>query len=48
MRTLPGPSLVAQLGKNLPAKQETQFAPWARKDLLEKGWATHCSILGLP
>ena len=41
-------SLVAQLVKNLPAMQETpvQFLGW--EDLLEKGQATYCSILGLP
>ena len=39
---------VAQLVKNLPAVQETpvQFLNW--EDPLEKGWATHSSILGLP
>ena len=38
-------SLVAQLVKNLPAMQETpvQFLGW--KDPLEKGKATHFSIL---
>ena len=38
-------SLVAQLVKNLPAMQETpvQFLGW--EDLLEKGTATHSSIL---
>ena len=41
-------SLVAQLVKNLPAMQETliRFLGW--EDLLEKGQATHSSILGLP
>ena len=41
-------SLIAQLVKNLPAMQETpvQFLGW--KDPLEKGWATHSSILGFP
>ena len=41
-------SLVAQLVKNLPVIQETpvQFLGW--EDLLEKGQATHSSILGLP
>ena len=40
--------LIAQLVKSLPAMQETlvQFQGW--KDLLEKRWATHSSILGLP
>ena len=41
-------SLVAQLVKNPPAMQETlvQFLGW--EDLLEKGQATHSSILGFP
>ena len=43
-------SLVAQLVKNLPAMQETpiQFLGW--EDPLEKGKATHSSILawGIP
>ena len=43
----PRASLVAQLVKNLPAMQETpvQFLGW--EDPLEKGKATHSSILGL-
>ena len=45
---LEGASLISQLVKNLPAMQETpvRFLDW--KDPLEKGWATHSSILGLP
>ena len=41
-------SLVDQLVKNLPAMRETwvRFLGW--KDPLEKGKATHASILGLP
>ena len=41
-------SLIAQLVKNPPAMQETlvRFLGW--EDLLEKGMATHSSILGLP
>ena len=41
-------SLIAQLVKNLPAMQETlvRFLGW--EDLLEKGYITHFSILGLP
>ena len=39
-------SLVAQLIKNLPAMQKTQVLQ--PEDLLEKGQATHSSILGLP
>ena len=38
-------SLVAQLGKNLLAMQETQVRSLGREDLLEKGMATHSSIL---
>ena len=43
-----GASLVAQLVKNPPAMQETlvQFLGW--EDPLEKGWATHSNILGIP
>ena len=41
-------SMIVQLVKNLPAMQETlvRFLGW--EDLLEKGEATHSSILGLP
>ena len=38
-------SLVAQVVKNLPAKQETQVPFPGREDPLEKGMATHSSIL---
>ena len=41
-------SLIAQLVKNLPVMQETPVQFLSRKDLLEKGEATHSSILGLP
>ena len=41
-------SLIAQLVKNLPAMQETQVQFLGREDPLEKGQATHSSILGLP
>ena len=41
-------SLIAYLVKNLPAIQETPVWFLGCKDLLEKGWATHSSILGLP
>ena len=34
--------------KNLPAVQETPVRFLGREDPLEKGWATHSSILGLP
>ena len=38
-------SLVAQMVKNLPAMQETQVQPLDQKDPLDKGMATHSSIL---
>ena len=38
-------SLVAQLVKNLPAMQETWVQSLSGEDLLEKGKATHSSIL---
>ena len=38
-------SLVAQTVKNLPAMWETQVWSMGQKDLLEKGMATHSSIL---
>ena len=40
-----GVSLGAQPVKNLPAVGETQVRSLDGKDLLEKGMATHCSIL---
>ena len=40
-RGLPGGSVV----KNLPAMQETQVQSLGREDLLDKGIATHPSIL---
>ena len=48
LRPLSSLSLVAQLVRNPPAMQETpgQFLGW--EDPLEKGWATHSSILGFP
>ena len=36
---------MAQMVKNLPVVQETQVRPLGQKDPLEKGMATHCSIL---
>ena len=36
---------MAQMVKNLPAKQETWVRSLGREDLLEKGMATHSSIL---
>ena len=38
-------SLVVQLAKNLPARWETYIQTLDWEDLLEKGKATHCSIL---
>ena len=38
-------SLVAHLVKNLPAMQETWVQSLGRDDPLEKGMATHSSIL---
>ena len=40
-----GASLVAQMMKNLPAVQETQVRSLGWQDPLEKGMATHFSIL---
>ena len=40
-----GASLVAQLVKNAPAMRETRVQSLGWKDPLEKGKATHCSIL---
>ena len=36
---------MAQIGKNLPAMQETHVQSLGREDPLEKGMATHSSIL---
>ena len=41
-------SLVVQLVKNLPAMQEMLVESLDQEDPLEKGYATHFSILGLP
>ena len=38
-------SLIAQLVKNPPAIEETQFDPWVGKTPLEEGKATHSSVL---
>ena len=38
-------SLIAQLVKNLPSMQETPVRFLGQEDLLEKGKATHSSIL---
>ena len=40
-----GASLVAQTVKNLPTTQETRVQFLGREDPLEKGMATHSSIL---
>ena len=40
-----GASLVAQMVKNLPAIQENRVQFLGREDPLEKGMATHSSIL---
>ena len=45
IRKIPAPSLVAQLVKNLPAMRETWVPSLGWEDPLEKGKATHCSIL---
>ena len=42
---LPFLSLVAQMGRNLPAMQETGVQSPGWEDLLEKRMATHSSIL---
>ena len=41
-------SLITELVKNLLAMQGTPVGFLGRGDLLEKGQATHFSILGLP
>ena len=41
-------SMIAQLVKNLSAMQETPVLFLGGEDPLEKGYATHSSILGLP
>ena len=38
-------NLVFKLVKNLPAMQETWVQPLGWEDPLEKGKATHCSVL---
>ena len=44
-KNLPPTFLVAQIVKNLPAKQGTWVWSLGREDPLEEGMATHCSIL---
>ena len=46
--SLPRASLVVQLVKNPPVMQETRVQFLGGEDTLEKGQATHSSILGLP
>ena len=41
----PWASLMGQMGKNLPAMQETWIQSLGWEDPLEKGMATHSSIL---
>ena len=41
----PQASLLAQMVKNLPAMQETRVQSLGWEDTLEKGMATHSSIL---
>ena len=43
-----GASLLAQLVKNPPAMQETSVQFLGQEDPLDKGQATHFSVLGLP
>ena len=40
-------SLEAQMIKNLPAMWETQVQSLSQEDPLEKGMATHSSVLGV-
>ena len=42
---LRGASLVAEMVKNLPAMKEMGVPSLGREDPLEKGTATHCSLL---
>ena len=42
---LKGASLVVQMVKNLPATWETRLQSLGQEDPLEKGMATHSSIL---
>ena len=41
----PGPSLVAQMAKNLPATWESWVRSLVQGDSLEEGMATHSRIL---
>ena len=45
VKDIPWASLVAQMVKNLPAMQETQVQSLSQEDALEKGMATHSSLL---
>ena len=44
-KTMRGASLVAQMLKNLPAMQETQVLSLGQEDPLEKGVATHSTVV---
>ena len=44
-RSIEGASLVAQMGMNQSAMQETRVPSLGQEDPLEKGMATHSSIL---
>ena len=44
-QVLSGASLVAQMVKNLPAKQETRVGSLGQEDPLQEGMATHSSFL---
>ena len=46
--TLGWASRVVQLVRNPPATQETPVLSMGQEDPLEKGEATHSSVLGLP
>ena len=48
LKSLDMASLIAHLVKNPPAMQEIQIWFLGQEDLLEKGQATHSSMLGLP
>ena len=48
MSSLVWTSQVTQLVKNMLAMQETLVRFLGQEDPLEKGWATHSSILRLP
>ena len=45
-RSIEGASLVAQMGMNQSAMQETRVPSLGQEDPLEEGMATHSSIVG--